>query len=263
MIALLLALQFDVVVERDLAYVDGDADKKQKLNLYMPKTDKPVPVLMWIHGGGWRQGDRALYSTLGRRFAERGIGCALISYRLSPDVQHPEHIKDCAAAFAWLHANVKKYGGDPDRLFISGQSAGGHLTALLATDRKYFDDLKLPADVLKGAVPMSGVYEVGGSSFYRDAFGDDKAARADASPLSHVKDFKLPMLVITETDDNYHLRPDMEKLKKAFDGAKNVSFLDADDRNHITIVTRMMLKADDPARDAIVDFIKKRCEELK
>ncbi len=142
-LVLLCPQESQVKAVKDVAYYEGaDADaKKHKLDLYLPVSDKPFPVAMWIHGGGWVLGDRSMYGALGRRLAERGIGCAVISYRLSPGVKHPEHVKDCARAFAWLHANAKTHGGDPDRLFVSGQSAGGHLSALLALDRTYLNQL--------------------------------------------------------------------------------------------------------------------------
>ena len=184
LLLLTAAQDAQVKVVKDLAYYAGpDADeKKHKLDLYLPVTDKPFPVLMWIHGGAWMMGDRAMFGGIGERFAERGIGCAVISYRLSPGVKHPEHVKDCARAFAWLHANIKKHGGDPDRLFVFGQSAGGHLTALLTLDRKYLDELKVPEDAIKGAVPMSGLYMIFAiedskspiTAMFPKAFGTDK-----------------------------------------------------------------------------------------
>lgn len=280
MLALLLALQ--IVETKDLAYYDGkDADaKKHKLDLYMPKDAKDVPVLMWIHGGGWKMGDRSMYGELGRRFAEAGIGCAVISYRLTPNVQHPEHVKDCARAFAWVHDHVKDYGGNPDRLFVSGQSAGGHLTALLTLNTKYLDELKVPADAIKGAIPMSGIYQIvpvkrdiPGMKMFKDAFGDDPENCEDASPTAFAKNAKAPMLVITEADEDgggkgvhgsLMIRASTLGFQKALEGAgfKDATFMDAKDRNHITIVTKLCGKADDPVRTAMVDSVKKRCEAL-
>jgi len=274
LLLLLVAQDARIREKKDLAYFDGDgADaKKHRLDLYLPATDKPFPVLMWIHGGGWKMGDRSMYGELGRRFAEAGIGCAVISYRLSPDVKHPEHVKDCARAFAWLHANVKEHGGNPDRLFVSGQSAGGHLTALLALNRAYLEELKVPEDAIKGAIPMSGVYtipavkrELPGLKMFKEAFGSEPDVCAEASPTTHVKNAKAPMLVITETeDDKALLRETMAGFKKAVEAAelKNVTFLDAQDRNHISIVTKLMAKGDDPSRSAMIEFITKRCAEL-
>ncbi len=275
LLAALLALQDAKVKEKkDIAYVDGEGDdaKRHKLDLYLPDTDKPFPVLMWIYGGGWKMGEKAMYAELGRRFAEAGIGCAVINYRLSPDVQHPEHVKDCARAFAWIVAHIKEHGGNPDRLFVSGQSAGGHLTALLALNPTYLEELKVPADAIKGAIPLSGVYtipaikrELPGLKMFKEAFGSDPEVCKEASPTTHVKNAKAPMLVITETeDDKALLRESMAGFKKALEAAeiKTVEFIDAKDRNHISIVTKLQAKGDDPVRKAMVDFIHKRCEEL-
>jgi dipeptidyl aminopeptidase/acylaminoacyl peptidase len=270
----LFAQDAKVREKKDIAYYEGDgADaKKHKLDLYLPETDKPVPVLMWIHGGAWKIGDRAMFAELGRRIAESGIGCAVISYRLTPDVQHPEHVKDCARAFAWLHAHVKEHGGNPDRLFVAGQSAGGHLTALLTLNRKYLEELKVPEDAIKGAIPMSGVYtipavkrELPGLKMFKDAFGSDPDVCKEASPVTHAKNAKAPMLVITETeDDKAMLRESMAGFKKALEAAefKDVEFVDAKDRNHITIVTKMVAK-EDPVRAAMVEFVKTQAAALE
>jgi dipeptidyl aminopeptidase/acylaminoacyl peptidase len=270
----LLAQDAKVREKKDVAYHDGkDADaRKHKLDLYLPETDKPFPVMMWIHGGGWKAGDRALYGELGRRFAEAGIGCAVISYRLSPAVQHPEHVKDCARAFAWLHARVKEHGGNPERLFVSGQSAGGHLTALLTLDRKYLEELKVPEDAIKGSIPMSGVYtipavkrDVPVLKMFKDSFGSDEEVCKDASPTSHAKKAKAPMLVISEENDDFGgIQESKAAFKRALEEAKfkDVTFLEAKDRNHFSIVTKMMAKGEDPQRAAMVKFIRERCAEL-
>lgn len=258
---------------KDIPYYEGrDADqRKHKLDLYLPNTDKPFPVVMFIHGGAWRTGDRAMYGALGNRFAEQGIGLAAISYRLSPKVKHPEHVKDCARAFAWLVANIGKHGGDPKRLFVMGHSAGGHLTALLTLDKKYLAEHKVPEDAIKGSIPISGVYDIPAVEkenrllkIFYDAFGPDSDVCRDASPVTHVKNLKAPMLVVTETKDNSMVRPTMKKFKEAFEkeGIKGVEFADAEDRDHGSILSKMSLDRDDPVRAKIVEFIKKRCAEL-
>lgn len=273
-LALACLLQDAKVKEaRDILYYDGkdSDDPKHRLDLFLPDTDKPFPVAMWIHGGAWSMGDRKMFTAIGERFAERGIGCAVISYRLSPGVKHPEHIKDCARAFAWIQANIKKHGGDPERLFVFGQSAGGHLTALLALDRKYLDELKVPEDAIKGAVPMSGVYEIPAlgdnagplMKMFPTAFGSDKDVCRDASPLQHLKGAKIPMLILTESDDP-PIRAQMKLFKAAADreGLAHIRFEDAEDRTHLTIVSKMFRRGDDPVRDRIIEFIKERCAEL-
>src|SRR5687767_15010899 len=136
MIAWLVLLAGDVVETKDIAYGDH---AKQKLDLTVPRDARDFSTIIFIHGGAWREGDRRLYGALGRRLAAAGVGLAATSYRLSPQVKHPEHVKDVARAFAWVHANIAKHGGSPDRLYVMGHSAGGHLAALLALDPTYLD----------------------------------------------------------------------------------------------------------------------------
>src|SRR5581483_10396907 len=130
---------FEVARHTDIPYrTDKDADKERhKLDVYLPKGKKEFPVLFFVHGGGWKSGNKSWYGALGHAFAQAGIGVVLTNYRLSPQVKHPAHVQDVAKAFAWTCANIGKYGGRADRLFVCGHSAGGHLVALLATDPEY------------------------------------------------------------------------------------------------------------------------------
>lgn len=254
---------------RDLPYSEGaDADPaKHKLDLYLPRDARKFPVVMWIHGGAWKFGDRSMYAEVGRRFAESGIGFAAISYRLSPKVKHPAHVEDCARAFAWLHAHVADHGGDPDRLFVAGQSAGGHLAALLTLDPQYLRALKIPDGAIKGAIPMSAAYLIpalpagtkGLLSMYPDAFGSDPDVCRAASPIPHVKNLSCPLLVITESDDPMLVRPQMAAFRAAVEKAslKDVTFVDAEQRNHFSIVVDLARK-DDPVRARMVDFLRRR-----
>ena len=259
---------------KDLAYVEGpDADPvKHKLDLYLPRDAKNVPVLMWIHGGAWSFGDRSWFGDVGRRLAEEGIAVAVVSYRLSPKVQHPAHVEDCARAFAWLRDHVVEYGGDPERLFVSGQSAGGHLSALLACDPKYLRAAKVPDGALKGAIPMSGVYTIpalpagtrGLLAMFPDSFGSDPKACRDASPAAHVAELAAPLLVITETEDAAPVRLYLRLFREAANraGVTGIRYLDAEKRNHFSIVVGLAAKAADPSRTAMVEFIRERCRQL-
>jgi acetyl esterase/lipase len=116
---------------RDLEYVPG-GHERQKLDLYLPeKADGPMPVVVWIHGGAWRQGSKA--GCPGIFLAEKGYAVASVGYRLSQHAVFPAQIEDCKTAIRWLRANAKKYNLDPDHVGVWGASAGGHLVALLGT----------------------------------------------------------------------------------------------------------------------------------
>ncbi|MHC4557760.1 MAG: alpha/beta hydrolase fold domain-containing protein [Planctomycetota bacterium] len=108
-------------------------EHKLQLDLYLPekKTEKPLPVIMWVHGGAWIGGSKDRCPAV--RMAARGYAAASINYRLSPIAPFPAQIHDCKAAVRWLRANAAKYGLDPDRIGVWGASAGGHLVALLGT----------------------------------------------------------------------------------------------------------------------------------
>ncbi len=118
---------------RDIAYVT-DGHERQKLDLYLPRergAEQPLPLIIWVHGGGWRNGDRfpcpALFLT------QHGYAVASLSYRLTDAATFPAQIHDCKAAIRFLRKHASKYGVDPDRFGVWGSSAGGHLVALLGT----------------------------------------------------------------------------------------------------------------------------------
>ncbi|MBI5394606.1 MAG: alpha/beta hydrolase, partial [Verrucomicrobia bacterium] len=122
-----------VKTHRNLAYVQ-DGHERQRLDLYVPeKADAPLPLIIWIHGGGWAAGSKDNCPPLRQGFTGRGYAVASIGYRLSGDAIFPAQIEDCKAAIRWLRAHAKEYGLNPDRFGVWGSSAGGHLVALVGT----------------------------------------------------------------------------------------------------------------------------------
>ena len=121
-----------VTEERNLAYIP-DGDPAQSLDLYLPETtpDHALPLIVWIHGGGWSGGSKDGCPALG--FIRRGYVVASVEYRLSQKALFPAQIQDCQAAIRWLRANHEKFHIDPDHVGVWGASAGGHLVALLGT----------------------------------------------------------------------------------------------------------------------------------
>jgi hypothetical protein len=138
---------------------------KHILDIYQPKNSENTPVLIFIHGGAWKQGDKNMYMELGNTFAGYyNLTTVLINYRLSAppyNAVHPTHIYDVAKAFHWVYDNIADYGGDPDKIYIFGQSAGAHLSTLLATDDRYISDREgLSLNLIKANVSMSGLYDL-------------------------------------------------------------------------------------------------------
>ena len=152
----------------------------QALDVFAPKGAAGRPVVLFVHGGAWMIGDKNMfgyYRGVGRFFAKHGAVAFCVNYRLSPGVKHPEHVKDVARAFAWVRKHAADYGGDPDRIFLCGHSAGGHLVALLATDETYLKDPCLgltDADraALKGVMAVSGVHRIPTPDEFTAMMGD-------------------------------------------------------------------------------------------
>jgi acetyl esterase/lipase len=249
-----------VSVRKDLAYYSGEgADAvRHRLDLYLPEGKKDVPMILFIHGGAWRSGSKELYAPLARTFVQRGIGVAVANYRLSPGVQHPEHLRDVARAFAWVAAHAKEHGADPSRLYLMGHSAGAHLVALLALDPRYLQAERLTSAAVRGVIGVSGPYALGPSGF-ENVFGMDEAKRKDAFPLSHVNDLEakaIPPFLLQVADGDY---PGLPAVARQLEGALSgrgvkVRRDEIGNRTHITIIARMA-QADDPAVKQIVEFV--------
>lgn len=191
----------------------------QSLDLYAsPGQDRPL--LVFIHGGGWRIGDKANAphgSQKAAFFNAQGYAYASINYRLSPAVMHPAHVEDVAAALAWLADHAGQQGLDARRIYVMGHSAGAHLAALVATDARRLGAFGKPLSTIKGAILLDGAgYDVarqapavirrGGllGQMYADAFGRDGALWADASPVTHAREGAgIAPFLIVHTD-----RPD-------------------------------------------------------
>lgn len=165
-----------LVENLDIRYHPGR--DRHTLDVFRPDAPaKPLPVVLFVHGGTWMMGDKDFYGInrkAGKMLARSGYVTAVINYRLTPYVRHPEHARDVARAFAWVQRNIVKYGGDPKRIVLVGHSAGGHLASLVATDPAYLADPELKLDAsarssLKGVVGVSGVYRIpAAEEFQRD-----------------------------------------------------------------------------------------------
>jgi acetyl esterase/lipase len=248
-----LAKPDNVEVKKDIAYLE-DADNKHKLDFYLPKDQTNFPVLLFIHGGSWSSGDRSQYPPLGNRYAAAGVGTAVMSYRLAPANRHPAQIEDAAAAFAWVFKNIGLYGGDTNRIFVSGHSAGGHLAALLGTDARYLARHGLTSKSIKGVISLSGVFDV--SDAKERVFGSDADIRKEASPLFQMRD-GLPAFLLTYCEwDYFPLARQAKEFHAALERngtASEVVFVAKE--SHISEMLSVS-KADDQTVAAVLRFIR-------
>ena len=159
------ALQVHAEILRDIPYVlsteEVKADALQKLDIYLPENKKFSPVLVFIHGGGWRGGDKKNHEKKGEFFTKRGYVFISINYRLPPKAKHPLQIEDVASALNWIQENISQFKGKPDEIYILGHSAGAYLTALISTDEQHLNEHELGLDIIKGAMLIdSATYDL-------------------------------------------------------------------------------------------------------
>jgi acetyl esterase/lipase len=195
----------------------------QHLQLNVPRPAKangPFPAILCIHGGGFRAGDRQGYDGLCIRLAQHGYVAATVTYRLAPKYQFPAAVYDCKAAVRWLRANAAKYHIDPERIGVTGGSAGGHLALFLGVtnDVKKFDgDGGNPTQSSR----VTCVVSYFGPSDFTKSYGHSKDAaevlplwlggdlekahrrHIEASPLYWVTPEAPPTLCIQGTKDDY------------------------------------------------------------
>ena len=155
--------------------------------------EAPLPVLVFIHGGSWRSGDPEPYAFVGRNFAPEGYVVVSAGYRLGEAGKFPAMLQDGAAALRWIHDNIARHGGDPDRIAVMGHSAGAYNAAMLALDTQWLAAEGLGPDTIDAWVGLAGPYDFLplDSDSTRAAFGHAKPlektqpiafARADAPP---------------------------------------------------------------------------------
>ncbi|MFC4291272.1 alpha/beta hydrolase [Sphingorhabdus arenilitoris] len=182
-------------------------DERQKLDVYTPA--RPAPdgetrqVLIFFHGGSWRDGERAGYAFLGRSFAARGIITVIADYRKIPKVRFPAFVEDGAAAVNWTVRNISKYGGDANQIFVMGHSAGAHIAMMSALDPQWLAQNGLKTNVIKGVIGLAGPYDFlpfdrGSAAEY--AMGSWKVP-AETQPITYARTDAPPLLLLTGDAD--------------------------------------------------------------
>src|SRR6185436_11785182 len=147
--------QGKLVVKRDLPY-STPANPRQMVDIYAPEGAKNLPVVFWIHGGGWEGGDRTAIQLKPQAFVDKGFVFVSTGYRLLAEVEMVTIFRDVAKSLGWVHQNISKYGGDPTRILVMGHSAGAQLAALICTDHRYLKAEGLSLAIVKGCVPVDG-----------------------------------------------------------------------------------------------------------
>ncbi len=175
----------DFETRLNVAYGDH---AREKLDIFLPKGDGPFPIRVFFHGGDWMSRDKEDSHFIVRGQVEAGAIVISVEYALIPSVDMTELLRQCRAAVAWVWKNAETFGGDRDRLFVSGHSAGGHITAMMmATD---WTGWGLPTDAIKGGAALSGLYDL---TPMRQCYIDDTLHLSESDVAEHSPE-RLPLL---------------------------------------------------------------------
>ncbi len=163
------------------------------LDVYYPTDVKGFATVVWFHGGGLTSGGRYIPAPL----KGKSIAVVAVDYRLSPCVKAPAYINDAAAAVAWTFENIEQYGGDPNRIFVSGHSAGGYLTSMVGMDKRWLAAHEIDANRIAGLVPFSGHTITHFTVRKERGIDGTQPILDDLAPLYHVRKEAPPLLLIT------------------------------------------------------------------
>lgn len=259
----------------DIPYVEN-GHARHVLDIYRPASppSRKLPVMFWIHGGGWQAGDKSDVAIKPKVLTDRGFVFVSTNYRLLPESTMEELVGDVAQSLGWVHAHIAAHGGDPERIFVGGHSAGAQLAALVCVDDRFLKKEGVPFTALKGCVCVDGdTYDIpkiiqtaelrqtiyGGTmpTFgHRQKFGNDPAKHVDFSAVTHVAEGKnIPPFLILYFSGNPDTAAQALRLEAALQGA-NVSAraLGKGDTNHSRLNDDLG-RADDPATEEFLRFL--------
>lgn len=261
-------------VRKDLPYVEG-GHSRHRLDIYPAQVpSKPAPVVFWIHGGGWVTGDKSSVQEKPAAFTSKGFVFVSTNYRLLPEVTMRDIIEDVAEALAWVRDHIAEHGGNPERIFVGGHSAGAQLAALLCTDDRYLKAVGVPFSSLRGCIPVDGdtydvpamietaetrrrVHGLPQAAFgHREKFGNDPAKHRDFSAVSHIaKGKSIPPFFILHVADHPDNSAQAQRLANVLRGAAvPTTVFAAKETNHTRINAQLGIDGD-PATTALWQFL--------
>ena len=242
--------------ERDVIY--GEAPR-HKLDIYVPETvGQGASVAVFFYGGRWKFGSKADYLFVGQALASSGIITVIPDYRLFPGVRYPSFVEDGAKAVGWVRRHIASHGGDPDRIFLIGHSAGAHIAATLSMNPRFLAAENVPVEEIRGLVGLSGPYDFLPikDPVVKEVFAvDDLEA---TQPINHVNRRAPATLLLTGDDDKTVLARNSLRLGDAINDIGGKAAVKTYDRiGHIGIVLALAspFRWLAPTLDDIVEFI--------
>ncbi|WP_350335285.1 alpha/beta hydrolase [Coralliovum pocilloporae] len=248
---------FDMTLHKGIAYGD---QPHQTLDIYLPGPDVSgfIPVVVFFHGGSWRDGQKEDYRFLGDRLTKHGLAVVIPDYRKFPDVTFPAFMHDAAKAVGWVHRTMKKIDPRVSNLHLMGHSAGAHMGALLAVDPDYLTTEGLAPDAITSFIGLAGPYDFTPEEEpYTTIFGPEETyPRMRATTF--VRGTEPPMILLHGSDDDVVNVSNQNRLAEAIRAKGGVVKTRVyDDTDHISIIsafTWLYADSSDIVRDVIQDI---------
>jgi acetyl esterase/lipase len=259
-------------VTRDIPY--ATAHERQILDVHAPAGAKNLPVVFWIHGGGWQTGDKSMVALKPKAFMDAGFVFVSINHRLLPTVDMGAITRDVASALGWVHKNIAAHGGDPTRLLVMGHSSGGQLAALMCTDDRYAKAEGVSLTTIKGCVPVDAdtfdipaIIEVAETRArahrlplptygHRQKFGNDPEKHRDFSAVTHVaRDKGVPPFLILHIAGHPDTTAQARRMAAALvEAGVSVKVVAGRETTHASINDNLGA-ADDPVTREVFAFV--------
>jgi acetyl esterase/lipase len=261
--ALLKAFNLFVPKDAGSEFVAGEipygTDERQRLDVYRPVQAAPhLPVLIFVHGGSWKDGDGRDYGFVGRAFAARGYLTFVISYRLVPQHHYPAFVEDVAKAVAWSNLNAAEYGGDGKHIYLVGHSAGGYNIALAVLDPHYLQDAGADALSVKGVATLAAPLDFLplDTDVTKEVFS--KAADLAATqPVNFARTDAPPILLLQGLDDTTVFPRNSRAMKQRLEAAgAKVKLIEYPGVSHVRIVGAIsrLFRSSAPVVEDVVKF---------
>jgi acetyl esterase/lipase len=262
-------------MKRSIPYVEN-GHARHVLDIYSPAGAKNLPVVFWVHGGGWQTGDKANVQEKPAWFTKKGFVFVSINHRLLPEVEMDVLVRDVAKAFGWMHKHIAEHGGDPQRVLVGGHSSGAQLATLICTDDRYLKAEGVSFASLIGCVPVDGdtydipaIIETAETRLrvhgmpmpkygHRLKFGNDPAKHVDFSAVTHVaKGKSIPPFLIVHVADHPDNSIQAKRLEAALKAAEiPVTVFGGKETNHSKINALIGTEGDATTK-ALDDFVTK------
>ena len=255
-----------IKIKKDISYPSATKSTRNQLDVYYPKdVSQAKDVLVFIHGGSWDSGKKDIYWWMGRNFASKNVVTVIINYPLSPAAGYEDMARDCASAIKWVKDSISTYGGNHERIFAMGHSAGGHLEALIDLDPRFFAEQQI-ANPLRGIILNDGfgldmeqylklAEKNDQTTSFLKTFTTDPENWKKGSPLTYVDQLKHPYYILVGEETYEAIKVQSKRLFDLLTQAqKPVKYEVIPKKQHVPMISQMVFGAN-PLYQSIIDFM--------